>query len=637
MATTSSGTVTTTTVYGQSRLTGLSSGLDVDSIVEQLMTAEKNKLNKLKQQEQLATWRQEAYRSVITKLKTFTDEYFDISSSTSMLSQKNYRKFQVASSDSAVSAATNSSATAGSHTITVSQLATAATRTGSAALSKDVQGTAEADYAAAAGKSFTISLDGTDYTVSLDSAVTDAVALQSAIDDAVGEGKLTVSTLSSEALTITSAADSGVQKITLSAPESGDSALSDLGFGTDAVLSNRISPTDTLETLADQFNTALTFNADGQVDITINGVNFTFDKADTLSEVMEEINDSDAGVTMKYDELSGKLVLTADNTGAGAMIVTSETDSNFLAVALDEATAGQDAKLTVDGVSLTRSSNSVTVDGVIYSLNETTSEAVTVSLQQDVDGIYENIENFVTDYNALLDTINGLLSEDYDLDYPPLTDAQKEEMTDDEIANWETQAKTGLLEDDPILQTMLDKLRSALMSSVSCTSLDLAEIGITTSSYDEKGKLHIAADTLMQAIQDDPEEVMNLFAKQSPSHPGTSTVRGLTAAQRTVRYGEEGIAYRLYDILQDNIGTIRDSSGNKGFLLEKAGMESDASVADNSLTDLLQELSEKIEKEEDRLDDKADSLYAKYTNLETYINQMNAQLAALTSSTSSGS
>jgi flagellar hook-associated protein 2 len=277
------------------------------------------------------------------------------------------------------------------------------------------------------------------------------------------------------------------------------------------------------------------------------------------------------------------------------------------------------------------------VDDVIYSLNETTSEAVTVSVEQDVDGIYENIESFVTDYNALLDTINGLLSEDYDLDYPPLTDAQKDEMTDDEITNWETQAKTGLLEDDPILQTMLDKLRSALMSSVSGASVNLAGLGISTSAYDEKGKLHIDEDTLKQAIQNDPEEVMKLFAKQSTSHPGTSAVRGLTSAQRAVRYSEEGIAYRLYDILQDNIGTVRDSSGCKGFLLEKAGMENDASVTANSLTELLEDLSGKIEKEEDRLDDKADSLYAKYTNLETYINQMNAQLAALTSSTSSGS
>lgn len=636
MATSSSGTITTTTVNGVTRIAGLSSGVDVDSIVEQTMTAEKTKLNKLKQQKQLAEWRQEQYRTVIDEANEFANKYFSISSSSSLMLQKTFQQYAVSSTDeSAVTAKASSAAVAGSHTISVSQLATAATRTGSSNLAKDVQGSEAPDYSSLSGTSFTMTLDGTDYTVELD-AVTDLDSLQTAIDDAVGEGKITVSTLDSGVLAIT-AADEGVQAISVSAPSdsAASSGLESLGFGTDAVTSNRLSTSDTLETLAEQLNTTLTFDADGQVALTINGVDFTFDKSDTLSEVISEINSSDAGATMKYDSVSGKLVLTSDQLGAGKLLTVSETGSNFLAVALDEATAGKDAKLSIDGQSMTRTSNSVTVDGVTYTLNATTAEDVTIGITRDTDAIYDSIKSFVDDYNTLIDTLNGKISEEYDRDYPPLTEDQEEEMSDTEIENWNEQAQAGLLANDSIIQGLLDDMRSALMSSVSGSSLTLAEIGITTGTYDEKGKLYIDEDTLQSALDDSPEEVMNLFTQKSTSYSGTTTVRTLSSSERTTRYNEEGLAYRLYDVLQDSIGTVRDSSGNKGLLLEKAGMEEDASESDNSLSDLIDDYDERIDAEEDRLDDKEDALYEKYTNMETYLNNLSTQLASLSSYTSS--
>jgi flagellar hook-associated protein 2 len=628
----SSSSISATTVNGTTRITGLSSGLDVDSIVEQLVTAEKaKKLNKLQQKLQLAEWRQEAYRDIIADVQDFCSTYFDVTSSSSLLSSKSFNQYSVTSSSSAVAVSYTSAASAGNHTIAVSQLATAATLASSADISPQTEGDAAPDYSNLSGKSFVITVDDTERTVSLD-GVTDLASLQDAVDSAVGEGKLVVNLSDDGYLTITAATDSGVQEIVISdPPDSGDSGLSGLGFGSSAVLSNRWdTSTVTLEDLADLLG--LEFNIDGQVDLTINATTVSLDKSMTLDEMMDEINDADCGATMEYDTLSGQLVLMADDTGAGQTLVVTEGEgSNFLEVFLTDTTQGLDAKITLDGKTLTRSSNTITVDGVTYTLNATTGEAAAVSLTLDVDGIYDLISSFVEDYNTLISTINAALDEDYDSDYPPLTDDQKAEMSDEEIENWETKAKTGLLENDSILEGFLDDLRSALTDSMSGQSLTIFDIGIDTGTYDEQGTLYIDEDALKEAIQSNAEGVMNLFTQQSSSYSGTTKVRSLTSSELQTRYEEEGIAYRFNDILAKNVSTIRDNSGNKGLLLEKAGIENDASNTDNTLSDLIDQYTEELEGEEDRIDEYEENLYEKYSTLETYINQMNIQLSALSS------
>ncbi len=629
----SSGTVTTTTVNGTTRLTGLSSGIDVDSIVEQLMSAEKTKLNRLNQQAQLIEWKQEAYRDVISDIQSFANTYFNVTSTSSIMRKSTFQAYSVTSSSSAVTAAYSSDAVAGSHTISVSQLATAASKQTSGRLSKDIEGTAAASFTAAAGKSFVMTVDGTDYTIALGDTVTDVSGLQSAVDTAVGSGKVTVGADSDGILTIAAADGSGVQSVSISDAAS-NSALSDLGLTAGAA--NRIDTASTLAELAATTAVSFDFDDDGQVALTINGVSFTFDQDMTLAEMMTEINDSDAGVTMKYDKLADKLVLTADKTGAGNTLAVSETGSSFLTAALGQETvAGVDAKLTVDGVSLTRSSNTVTVDGITYTLNKETTEEATINVSQDVDTVYNNIASFVDAYNELISSLNSLLSESYDADYPPLTDDQKAEMSDDEIESWEKKAKVGLLAGDTTMRSFLSNMRNAIINSVSGLSTSITSIGITTGTYDEKGKLYIDEDTLKEAIQSNPEGVMTLFTQTSTSYPGTTSVRKLNASARAIRTGEEGIAYRIYDILQDNISTITDRGGNKGLLLAKAGTENDTSDSDNMLTEQLEALQKRIAKEEDRLDAKEDQLYEQYTTLETYISTMNSQLSALSSYLSS--
>ena len=66
-----------TTISSTTRYTGLASGLEVDTIVEELMAAEEIPLEKLYQERQVAEWKQEAYREVTSLLRVFNDTYFD--------------------------------------------------------------------------------------------------------------------------------------------------------------------------------------------------------------------------------------------------------------------------------------------------------------------------------------------------------------------------------------------------------------------------------------------------------------------------------------------------------------------------------------------------------------------------------
>ncbi len=107
------------------RIGGLASGMDIDSIVKKLMSAEKAPLNKLYQKKQTYEWQRDAYRSVNTKLKTF-DTYI----SDNLILKSLISKTAASSNSNLVSAIATGSA-AGSLSIEgVSQLATAARKVG---------------------------------------------------------------------------------------------------------------------------------------------------------------------------------------------------------------------------------------------------------------------------------------------------------------------------------------------------------------------------------------------------------------------------------------------------------------------------------------------------------------------------
>lgn len=624
------------------RLIGISSGLDTDSIVQQLMRVERMKVDKVTQDRQLLEWKRDDYRSIINLLRGFKDQFFNVLKPASyMFSPNNYKKYNITSTDSSVvTAVGTSTAAVGSHTVIVQKLATAdeALSTGKvtrALQSKEVITTgADSDVVNASGKKINITLDGVTREITMGSytestTVEDlALDLQEKINTAFGGGKILVTESGGK---ITFDTTGGASRLTL-VKGSTDDGLSYLHF--DSGASNRINISEKLESLALKFSNGLTFDDNGNLTFSINSKNFTFSKSTTLLDMMSTINgDSDAKVNIMYDESTDKFKITAKQLGTGDNIKITQSGGNFFDGASMISTGspvtnqGRDAVVIIDGETLVRSSNTVTVNGVTYTLLKESAVTQTISLKQDVESIYNNIKNFIEKYNEIIENINKKLTEKYDKNYPPLTDEQKAVMNEKDIEKWEEKAKTGLLRNDRLLENIVVNIRMALYDSIKGVSTTLAGIGISSTSYHDKGKLRIDEARLKEAIQNDPDGVMNLFCKQSASYP--SYERTLSSDERKVRYEEQGLAYRIYDIIEDNISTFRDNFGKKGLLLERAGIEDDMTEFSNAISDQIKQKDALIETLMDKLYRKEEMYYAKFAAMERILAQMNSQSAWL--------
>ncbi len=619
------------------RLTGLGgSGLDTDAIVKQLMFAERMPLSRLYQKKQLAEWRQEAYRDITNKLRELKDTYFNVSkSSSNLMSATSLKKYTgVSSNSSYVTVSGNAESIAGSHTVSVINLATAGKAVSTSGVTNALKGDEVSDFDLS-GKKIRITLDGVTKEITLDnynstgSEIIDKVGtgLQDLIDNAFGEGKVVVG-YNEGTKQLSFNTSNGSNRITIESGSDND-GLTALGFSSGAT--NRLDLSKSLESLSSSFANELTFNAEGKLKFTINSKEFTFDKSVSLSSMMNTINtDASAKVHIKYDETTDNFVMTARQLGAGNNIIIDEVQGgNFFGaggasgINVDTSTMsqGEDAKATIDGQLVIRSSNTFTLNGATYTLvkahSDPLTESETVSLSINTDEIYDNIKGFVDKYNEIMADINAKLTEKYDRDFQPLTEEQKEEMSEDEIKKWETTAKTGLLKGDSILQDIVYGMRRALSDTVAGMSVNLSAIGITTGDYSDKGKLIIDEDKLKAAIQNDPESVSDLFTKKSD----ISYSEAKTSELRSKRYANQGLANRISDILDDNIRTV----GGKGRLLEKAGMKGDATEFTSLIYEQIDKYDEDIEALIDKLKDKEDRYYAKFTALEKYISQMSVQ------------
>lgn len=616
----------------QLRLTGFS-GFDTESIVSQLMKAEKIPLDALRQKRTLVEWKQEAYREVSSTLKGFQTKFFDIvNRSTYMLSENSIKPMAAKSSNNAyVTASGTAQASAGTQTIRIQQLATADTMVSSGTISKDISGSIATERNLA-GKRIYVNLDGVTKTIALkdytEYTETDIQAdIQNSLNNAFGTDKLKV-TVTGGKISIGTQPDSGVTKVTLSEPSDGTGGLSGLGITFGA--SNRISLNSKLESVVG-----------GPVSIRINGELITANANETLGQLFDKINNSpEANARISYDEITDTITLKSKQTGDGDNLLIQDTGANFLsAFKLDNLTNGQDAIVYINDsdVPLVRSSNNFTVNGINYTLNKAHEDGMpgeTITVEQDTETVIKNIKSFIDEYNKLIESLNTKTKESYDRDYLPLTDEQKEAMEEKDIENWEKRAKTGLLRNDSILQQIINSMRRALYEKVEGSALALKDIGIESRSYMDNGKLYLDEDKLKEVLLKNPDGVTKLLNGVSENNPTYS--RDLTPAQRQDRFSKSGVFQRIADIIEDNISTKRNKDNKKGILLEKAGIEGDLSVTKNLMYEELERYDDRIDDLIDILIRKEENYYKKFSRLETMLSQMNQQSAWIASQFSFG-
>jgi flagellar hook-associated protein 2 len=331
---------------------------------------------------------------------------------------------------------------------------------------------------------------------------------------------------------------------------------------------------------------------------------------ESLNTVINRVNSSGVGVTMFYDSFSDKVTLTRKETGdfnkSGDEIITS---GEFLNTVLKFGSAveqgGQNAKFTINGLETERTSNTFEMSGVTFTLKDTFSTSdpsVSISISNNTEAVFENIKNFIDKYNETIEKIQNKISEERYRDYPPLTDEQKEAMSEKQIELWEEKAKSGLLRRDPILSSGLSQMRFNFYEPVSNETINpkykqLASIGITTSpNYLDGGKLIIDEAKLKAAIEEDPESIEKLFISS-----GTTD-------------SEKGIMTRLYDTIDNIMEKINERAGKSTW-------------ANNQFTigKNLLDLDRRIDAFEDRLKQIEDRYWRQFTAMEEAIQRANQQ------------
>jgi flagellar hook-associated protein 2 len=258
------------------------------------------------------------------------------------------------------------------------------------------------------------------------------------------------------------------------------------------------------------------------VDITIDGTN------NTLAGVRDAINAADAGVTASIinDGSGYRLVLKSDATGAENAVNVSvadtgdsnNTDANGLSrlafntsvTNLDQTKAASNASLTINGLAVSSASNSVAdaVEGVTFTLKETTESPVTITVARDTAKAKAALEGFVNQFNELTKTLNSLT--DYNAD-----------------------AEQGsLLTGDATLRTLARTIRNYLNTSVSNggSYSTLAELGVTTKVLD--GTLETDSTKLQKVLDEDPADIARVLAAfGTPSNSNVRFLAGTSATQ----------------------------------------------------------------------------------------------------------
>lgn len=405
----------------------------------------------------------------------------------------------------------------------------------------------------------------------------DAVNIKSLSASSEFSGKISVTRLATQATWQSTGSDSTKNK-------SGDTLLKDMN-----ITGNKI----TIEAP----------NAKGEME----SKDIEFDPTvDTMDSLMGKINkDPDANVNAFYDSFSGKISFTAKNSGEGSIKV-----SGLVVDGLNDAGTKQDglnAEFKFNGLTTERRSNTFTINGFEINLKQVTTSDVTFSSAPDTDKVMDSVVQFVNDYNKMIEDLNAKLSEKKYRDFPALSDEQKKDMKENEIKLWEEKAMSGTLRNDPIISSMLTKMRSALNSNDQ-GGLRLSDIGITTSkNFKDNGKLVIDEDKLRKAITEDPTKVSQIF-----NRPSTETDKG-------------GVAVGLRVAMEAGQKAIAARAGSAG-----------AGNSTFSLGRMLKGMDDQINRFEDRLKMVENRLWKQFGAMEQAIQRANAQSAQLMSSLGGG-
>ena len=697
------------------RMTGMTSGLDTDSIVSALMEAQTTKKTKVENKKTKLEWTQNIWTGLNKKLYSF---YTD--SAGKMRFQSSYQTKKAASSDASILTATaQSSASSGSYTVKVNQLAAAQYVTSAKVSAKSTdasgkvtesKGTSDTKLSAlgfdtegdttieitAGEKTINLNVDETTTVRDFVNALKDA-GLNASFDEK--QGRFFISAKESGAdgkFTITSKTMTGEQvaaqnklmdSVDYSNLSSGDQdtvkkILSDLKNAQDTSaaadaekslqdISDRTAKEKATEyyknKLTDDMLSKYKYETDGTDgngdahkagDIDYSKVkqalqeagldNNVYTESDRLIVLKQKIIEPAVTEKLASEEYTGKID-NAVTSGLGDAGIEKQSERyatislavNGYAQAMKDGTEqskesalkllgmddidgsavkesadgtgmvvieAADSIVQVNGATLTSSNTTLDVNGLSLNLVSASDREVKVTVSNDSTAVYDAIKDFVEQYNSALSEMNKYYYADSSRGYDPLTDDQKEAMSDEEVEKWETKIKDSLLRRDSTLSGILETFRTSLtgitVKASDGKTYSLANLGITTGKdYKEYGLLHIKGDeddtdyadsenTLQSMINSDPDIVMEVMS---------------------------GIASNLYNNINKKISTTTTMKSALSFYNDK------------EMTKQMTQYKKDIKSWETKLSDMEDRYYKQFSAMETALSKLQSQQNSLAS------
>lgn len=649
------------------RISGLVSGLDTDSIVQELVNAYSTKKEKYEKAQTKLDWSMNAWKEVNTKVYDFYS-----TSLSSMRYSSAYSVKKSSSSNTSVATVTASSdAVSGTQSLSVSKLAASGYLTGgviSTSAGDKVTGNTKLSEMGDIGNG-SIRVNGTEVKFSGDTTISELISKMkgagvSANFDANTQRIFISSKASGEAneFTVTAGDDEGLEALQtlglFSAKDINGNETADMKYyrnlvsaDRDTVLADRLKAAQYTEKTYKSYieaqkksSESAKASAQKQLD-ELNKDDYDwsekykteeeYNKAKTsLEEKIAEydskissydniLNDEAAfaeAMQKANDEIEANVTASLDNEIAIANKILN--DSTLVNSTDSARITASDAQITLNGATFTSTTNAFSINGLNINVTGTTTSEVenaeggvtivdnpvTLTTSIDTQGIYDKIKSMFTAYNEMISYMDGLYYADSAEGYEPLTDDEKESMTDTQIEKWEEKIKGALLRRDSTLGDLSSAMKTAILQTkteYNGKSYDLSSFGISTLGYftsdkAQRGTFHIDGDSsdkntsantdkLMAAISEDPDAVADYFQKLSQN---------------------------LYSVLTKKMSS---SSLSSAFTIYN----------DKQMSSQYSDYTDKVKEWEDRLSDYEDFYYKKFSAMESALSKLQSQTTAL--------
>ena len=564
------------------RVSGINSGLDTDSIVQELVSAYNTKTEKYQKEQTKLSWKQEIWKGLNTKVYSLYNNVGKLRFSSAYNTKKTTSSVTTKATVTASSSAVNGTqklhvlATAQSGYLTGGKLSLReeVTDTDGTTKLKDVKGTVKAETKLSeigfTGDEASLNINTTDEE---GNAVTKTVSLtkDSTIQDVVNA-------LKDNGLNASFDANNG--RIFVSSKSTGKAADFSLVSATTKFVEKK--------------------DADGNV-----------------------IKDSNGKPTME------SVALSAEEQAASKKLIGLlglDTDSSNAYGDKAAKINGRDAVIVLNGVKYTNTTNDFAINGLNISVNGVTddvadpdsdaclsglndSTAVSINTTTDSQGIYDTVKDFLTEYNNIINEITKLYNADSAGSYEPLTDDEKDKMSDTEIEKWETKIKDSLLRRDNSLSSVMNAMMTSMSQSIeingksySLSSFGIQTLGFLNAAENEQNAYHINGDEddentsgkedkLMAAITSDPDTVIE-FMKQ--------------------------LTTNLYKSIDDQMQSNDLRSRYKIY-------------NDKEMDKQYTNLTKTIKEWESKVSDKEDYYYKQFSNMETALAKLQSQTSSISS------